>query len=78
MKLDITNVMLHLKYMQFSILRISSFTQNSILLKLSLKDNGILLNNFKTKTFYCIVLKLGANAHFPQYPCIIEKRNYEV
>ena len=26
---------------------------------------SILLNNFKTETFYCIVCKLGANVHFP-------------
>ena len=25
----------------------------------------ILLNSFKTETFYCIACKLGANAHFP-------------
>ena len=53
------------KYTHNSILRISNFTQNSILLKLSFKNRGILLNNFKTGVLYYIVLKLWANAHFP-------------
>ena len=47
-------------------LLMSSFTCNLILLKLSLKNMDILLNNFKIGTFYCIVCKLWANAYFSQ------------
>ena len=42
-----------------------SFTCNSILLKLSLKNRGILLNSFKIRVICCIVCELRANAHFP-------------
>ena len=62
-ELDITNV---------------KFYHNSILLKLSSKNKGILLNNFKTKTFCYIVFKLGINTHFGHVIAIISsyKRNY--
>ena len=35
------------------------------MLKLSLKNKDFMLNSFKKWTFWCIVCKFGANAHFP-------------
>ena len=49
----------------------SSSICNSILLKSSFKNRGILLNNFKITIFCCIVCKLGANAHFIPKACAI-------
>ena len=42
----------------------SSFTYNSILLKLNFKIRDILLNSFKIWAFCCIIYKLETNAHF--------------
>ena len=47
-----------------STLAISSSTYNPILLKSSFKNNDILLNNFKTEAFCCIIYKLGTNVRF--------------
>ena len=52
------------KYAWNLTLLMSSSICNSILLKSSFKNRGILLNSFKKMVFCYIVCKLGANAHF--------------
>ena len=52
------------KYAWNLTLLMSSSIYNSILLKSSFKNRGILLNSFKKMVFCYIVCKLGANAHF--------------
>jgi len=63
-KLDINNVELYLKiYTKLNFEDIEFYTKLDFV-KIEFKKRKILLNSFKTGTFYCIILKLGINANF--------------
>ena len=52
------------------------FNLNLILLKLSFKNNDILLNNFKIEAFCCLVCKLGTDTHFPPLWVLIAMKKH--